>query len=131
MKTMKKPLGKWSIASLAFAAALTACGGGGDDAAGAGALTLSMSSIDLTGVDATSCYNGFAYRVFVFGGVAPYQVMTDVPDALSFDKSEVSDRGGSVDVSANGTCFGKGTIIVVDKLNNRVLLPVTNKVKGG
>ena len=127
MKTITNGAGRWTLVSLALIGALTACGGGGDDEAGAGALTLSMSAIDLKG-GATTCYSGFAYRVFVFGGVAPYKIVTDVPDALLFDTAEVGDRGGSFDVTANGVCFAKGTVIVVDKLNNRILLPVTNVV---
>ena len=115
------------IAALAMSAVIVAgCGGGGDDEAGTGALTLSMSAIDLKGGSATTCYSGFAYRVYVFGGVAPYRVMTDVPDALAFDKEQVADKNGSFDVSGNGVCFAKGTIIVIDKLEKRVLLPVTN-----
>jgi len=126
MKTIMTGAARWTVFSLALVGALTACGGGGDDDAGSGALTLSMSGIDLKGGSATTCYSGFAYRVFVFGGAAPYKVMTDVPDALEFSTPEVGSPGGSFDVSGNGVCFAKGTIIVVDKLNNRVTLPVTN-----
>ena len=126
MKTTMNGLRRWTLISLALVGALTACGGGGDDESGSGALALSMSAIDLKGGSTTTCYSGFAYRVFVFGGVAPYKVMTDVPDALEFNTAEVGDVGGSFDVSGNGVCFQKGTIIVVDKLNNRVSLPVTN-----
>jgi hypothetical protein len=126
MKTIRTGAGRGAFALLALVGALTACGGGGDDDAGAGALTLSMSAIDLKGGSTTTCYSGFAYRVFVFGGAAPYKVMTDVPDALLFSTAEVGDRGGSFDVTANGVCFNKGGIIVTDKLNNRVVLPVTN-----
>jgi hypothetical protein len=121
-------VGRWTLAAIALVAALTACGGGGDDEAGSGALTLSMSAIDLKGGSTSTCYSGFAYRVFVSGGVAPYKVVTDVPDALVFDTSEVGSVGGSFDVSGNGVCFSKGTIIVTDRLNKRVLLPVTNVV---
>lgn len=128
MKTIMTSAGRWTLVSLALVGALTACGGGGDDDAGSGALTLSMSGIDLKGGSTTTCYAGFAYRVSVFGGAAPYKVTTDVPDALLFDTSDVGSVGGSFDVTANGVCFAKGTIIVVDKLNNRVLLPVTNVV---
>ena len=127
MKAIKKYARGLALASLALLGALAACGGGGDDEAGSGTLTTSMTTIDLKGGSTTTCYSGFAYRVFVFGGAAPYQVMTDVPDALVFDKSEVS-AGGSFDVSGNGVCFDKGTIIVVDKLNNRATVAVTNKV---
>ena len=126
MKTIMNSTRRWTLVSLALVGALTACGGGDDDEAGSGALALSMSAIDLKGGSATTCYSGFAYRVFVSGGVAPYKVITDVPDALEFSTPEVGDVGGSFDVSGNGVCFAKGTIIVVDKLNNRVSLPVTN-----
>lgn len=128
MKTIMNGGGRWALATLALVGALTGCGGGGDDEAGSGALTLSMSAIDLKGGSTTSCYSGFAYRVFVFGGAAPYKIATDVPDALEFNTPEVGNPGGSFDVTANGVCFQKGTIIVVDKLNNRILLPVTNVV---
>ncbi len=128
MKTIMNGAGRGALAALALVGALTACGGGGDDEAGSGALTLSMSAIDLKGGSTTTCYSGFAYRVFVFGGVAPYKVTTDVPDALLFNTSDVGDVGGSFDVTANGVCFAKGTIVVVDKLNKRILLPVTNVV---
>ncbi len=128
MKTIMTSAARWTVVSLALVGALTACGGGGDDEAGSGALTLSMSAIDLKGGSTTTCYSGFAYRVFVFGGVAPYKVTTDVPDALLFSTSDVGDVGGSFDVTANGVCFSKGSIIVVDKLNNRIVLPVTNVV---
>ena len=128
MKTIMTSAVRWTVVSLALVGALTACGGGGDDEAGSGALTLSMSAIDLKGGSTTTCYSGFAYRVFVFGGAAPYKVTTDVPDALLFSTSDVGDVGGSFDVAGNGVCFNKGTIIVVDKLNKRILLPVTNVV---
>jgi len=133
MKAMKKYTRGLSLASLALLATLAACGGGGDDEAGSsGTLATSMTSIDLKGGSTTTCYSGFAYRVFVYGGAAPYQVVTDVPDALVFNQNEVSTSvggvGGYFDVSGNGVCFAKGTIIVTDKLNNRTTIAVTNVV---
>ena len=132
MKAMKKYTRGLTLPSLALLASLAACGGGGDDDAGSGTLTTSMSAIDLKGGSTTTCYSGFAYRVFVFGGAAPYQVVTDVPDALVFNKDEKSTSVGSVggyfDVSGNGVCFAKGTIVVTDKLNNRTTIAVTNVV---
>jgi len=132
MKAMKKYTRGLTLASLALLASLAGCGGGGDDDAGSGTLTTSMTSIDLKGGSTTTCYSGFAYRVFVFGGAAPYQVVSDVPDALVFNKNEPSTSVGSVggyfDVSGNGVCFNKGTIVVTDKLNNRTTIAVTNVV---
>ena len=132
MKAMKKYTRGLALASFALLATLAACGGGGDDDAGSGALTTSMTSIDLKGGSTTTCYSGFAYRVFVTGGAAPYQVVTDVPDALVFNQNETTTSVGSVggyfDVSGNGVCFNKGAIIVTDKLNNRATIAVTNVV---
>ena len=132
MKAMKKHTKGLTLASIALLATLAACGGGGDDDAGSGTLTASMTSIDLKGGSTTTCYSGFAYRVFVYGGAAPYQVVTDVPDALVFNQNESSTSvggvGGYFDVSGNGVCFAKGTIVVTDKLNNRTTIAVTNVV---
>jgi len=107
---------------------LSACGGAGDDDSGTGPLATSMTSIDLTGATTSTCYDGFAYRVYVYDGVPPYRIQTDVPDALVFDKTTVGNKGQSFDVSANGVCFAKGSIIVTDQLNKRVQITVTNKV---
>lgn len=108
------------------AATLAACGGSDDNDAGNGALALSPSAIDLTG-GGGACYSGFAYRVSVFGGAGPYSVRTDVPDALEFSRTSV-DKNGTFDVTANGVCFDKGTITVIDQLNNRATLTITNKM---
>ena len=132
MKAMKKYTRGLTLASLALLASLAGCGGGGDDDAGSGALKTSMGSIDLKGGSTTTCFSGFAYRVFVYGGAAPYQVVTDVPDALVFNQNQTSTSvdsvGGYFDVSGNGVCFNKGSIVVTDKLNNRTTIAVTNVV---
>jgi hypothetical protein len=117
--------------ALAPAVLMTACGGGGDAEAGS-PTTFSVSPDTVTftaptGTAAGVCLSGGTSTHFVYGGSAPYRIDNTVPDYLSIDKTEVSDRGGSFTITVTGGCLGPGTINVVDKLDHVVTLTVNNK----
>jgi len=80
-----------------------------------------------TGTAAGTCLAGGTSLIFVYGGTAPYRVDNTVPDYVSIDKTEVSDRGGSFTITVVGGCLSPGNINVVDKLDHVVTLTVNNK----
>lgn len=123
-----------------MAGLLAACGGGGDDEAGAPvALNIQPTTITLTALAAASggppagtCgtqTDVSAGLVYIFGGAAPYKLKNTAPDRVMLDKEEVGDRNGSFSVTylQNGGCFDPVLIVVVDKLNNQVTLTLSNK----
>jgi hypothetical protein len=109
---------------------LSACGGGGDDEAGA-PTALSVQPKDLTvSAGATGpCYDGFVGEVFIYGGAAPYKIDNTFPDSIAFDKSVVNDRGASFKVYyINGNCFDPGVVVITDKLKQQTTLTLHNKL---
>ena len=125
---MKSP--KLTALLLATVSLFSACGGGGDDAAGSPS---AFSTVPTTtsfsapaGTIAGVCLGGGTSQVFVYGGAAPYRIDNTVPAYVVVDKTEVTERGGSFTVTAVGPCLTTGRIVVVDKLNNIVTFSVTN-----
>jgi hypothetical protein len=116
---------------LVMAVSLSACGGGGDDAAGSPvAFTTSPTTTSFTaptGTTAGVCVGGGQAVVFVYGGAAPYRIDNTIPGYATVDKTQVGDRGGSFTVTMTGPCVTAGLINVVDKLNNFVSFSVDNK----
>jgi hypothetical protein len=110
---------------------LTSCGGGGDAEAGSpttfsvvpSAVTFTAPTSAGTGV----CLAGGTSTIFVYGGTAPYRIDNTVPDYVSVDKTSVGERGGSFNITVvAAACLSKGSIVVVDKLDNIVTLTVDN-----
>lgn len=132
MKTQKIQA---TLVLLASATMLASCGGGGDAEAGSpttfsvvpSTVTFSAPVGTATGV----CLAGGTSKIFVYGGTAPYRIDNTIPDYVSVDKTEVSDRGGSFTVSViANACLSKGSIVVVDKLDHIVTLSVDNTAAG-
>jgi len=120
---------------------LTACGGGGDDEAGAPvALNIQPSTVSFqtpktdangTPIPAGLCLAGGSAVIYVYGGAAPYRIDNTASDVLVTDVTTVSDRGGHFTVTvAQGGCLDPGLIVVTDKLNNQVVLTVKNLPNG-
>jgi hypothetical protein len=126
---------------------LTACGGGGDDEAGAPialniqpavvTFTAPKNTIDPTtgqtvAIPAGVCVVGGTSIIYIYGGAAPYRIDNTQPDALSIDVATVSDRGGHFTITVTQpACFDPGLVVVTDKLNNQVVLKVSNKDNTG
>ena len=121
---------KTNVPLLAVVGFLTACGGGGDQNAGAPtAFSLSSNTVTFTapaGTPTGVCSGGGSADIFVYGGAAPYQVNNSFPRYVSVNKTQVIDRGGSFTVTVGGGCLSPGVITVVDNLNNVVTLTVNN-----
>ncbi|MBL8344108.1 MAG: hypothetical protein JNN03_01620 [Rubrivivax sp.] len=121
-------------ALLLTAAALLGSCGVGNDKDEAGSLTafnLQGGTYTLNGAVGV-CPAGAGTnlgRVWVFGGTAPYDVYSTIPDVVTTSKARVEHPEESFDllVVANG-CFTV-TIVVVDKLGRQATLTATG-VKG-
>jgi len=128
MQLRKLPMTLWALAPMVL---LASCGGGGDEEAGSPtAFSVSPSTVTFTaptGTAAGVCLAGGTSLIFVYGGTAPYRIDNTVPDYVSIDKTEVSDRGGSFTITVVGGCLSPGNINVVDKLDHVVTLTVNNK----
>jgi len=127
---MKMQQLKATVLLVATAGLLAACGGGGDQNAGAPtALTLSPNTVTFkpaAGATTGTCSGGGTAVITVLGGAAPYQIVNNFPAYVMVDKSQVSDRGGSFTVTMVGGCLSPGTITVIDALSNFVTLTVNN-----
>lgn len=119
-----------AIPVLVAAAAMTACGGGGDAEAGSPTtFSIVPSTVTFTappvGTSVGTCPAGGTATIFVYGGAAPYRLDNTVPDFIALNTGSVSDRGGSFTITTLGGCVSPGNIVVVDKLGNNVTLTVT------
>lgn len=119
-----------AIPVLIAVAAMSACGGGGDDAAGSPtAFSIVPSEVTFTaplpGTSVGTCPGGGTATIFIYGGTAPYRLDNTVPDVIALNTAMVGDRGGSFTITTLGGCVGPGNITVVDKLGNNVTLTVT------
>jgi hypothetical protein len=119
-----------TLALLAMTTVLltTACGGGNDDDAGSPtAFSTVPSGITFSGAVTDTCPGGGGIAdFFIFGGAAPYQIRNTSPDLMSINKTSVGDRGGSFRVTTlGGGCPSKGTVVVIDNLNNLVTVEVS------
>ena len=118
------------IPALVGAAALSACGGGGDAEAGSPtAFSIVPSTVTFTappaGTSVGTCPGGGTATIYVYGGTAPYRLDNTVPDFIALNTGTVNDRGGSFTLTTLGGCVSPGNIVVVDKLGNNVTLTVT------
>lgn len=121
---------KSTVLLVATLGLLAACGGGGDQNAGAPtALTLSTNTLTFkppAGTPTGTCTGGGTAQIFVYGGAAPYRIDNGFPNYVMVTPSQVSDRGGSFTVTMVGGCLSPGSISVVDALSNIVTLTVNN-----
>jgi hypothetical protein len=123
----------------ALLGSLSGCGGGGDDEAGSPtAFSVQPTTVTVTAAAAVNggpptgqCSAAYAGEFFVYGGTAPYRLNNTAPDAMVLDRTSVSDRGGSFQVSFTGVCLSPALIVIVDKLDNQVVLTLNNKPAGG
>ena len=132
MKTLESSAGSAVLIVAASALMLASCGGGGDDQAGAPvAFSVVPTSSGFTapaGSPTGQCFSGGSSTVFIYGGAAPYHIDNTVPQYLTVDRTTVDDRGGSFNVTVTGPgCLTAGSIVVVDRLNNKVTFTVDNK----
>ena len=121
---------KTIVPLLATVGFLTACGGGGDQAAGSPTV-FSLVPNTLTfkppaGTATGACTGGGTGQIFIYGGAAPYQINNTAPAYVTVSTNQVTDRGGSFTVTVTGGCLSAGQIVVVDNLNHIVTLTVTN-----
>ncbi len=120
---------KTTVLLLAMLGLVAACGGGGDQNAGAPtALTLSAPSITFkpgAGTPTGTCLGGTAL-IYIYGGAAPYRIDNGAPAYMSVTPTQVNDRGGSFTVTAGSVCLSPGIITVVDALSNIVTFTVNN-----
>jgi hypothetical protein len=126
-----------TLLSIALAAVMVGCGGGGDDEAGSPtAFSVQPETKTVTSTEAGgACAVGYVGDFFVYGGTAPYRLNVSDPDAVLLHKSitdptpvtTVSDRGGSFSVSFTGICLAPSSVMIVDKLDNQVVLTLNNK----
>jgi hypothetical protein len=111
---------------------LISCGGGGDQEAGSlTSLSIVPSIITFTAgsdVPKGACSSGGTAEIFIYGGAAPYRLDNTVKDYVVLNKSQVSDRGGSFNLTvAREYCLSPGNIVVVDALDRSVVLKIENK----
>jgi hypothetical protein len=121
------------LLSVAGAAALASCGGGGDESGSPTAFTTVPTDTTFTaptGTPAGICVGGGTQTVFVYGGTAPYRIDNTSPNYLAVDRTTVDNKGGSFNVSAVGPCIATGQIVVVDHLDNQVTVKVSNQPAG-
>ncbi|MES2993588.1 MAG: hypothetical protein V4844_19345 [Pseudomonadota bacterium] len=117
---------------VALLGSLSGCGGGGDDEAGSPtAFSVQPTTATVTSTSSTACSAGYVGEFFVYGGVAPYRLNNTVPDAMVLDRTTVSDRGGSFQVSFTGICVSPALIVIVDKLDNQIVLTLNNNKGSG
>ena len=129
VSTMKQTKIYTNISLLALAASLASCGGGGDDEAGSRTvLSVQPTTTTVTSRSTTACYSGYVGEFFVYGGAAPYRLDNTAPDAMTLDRTTVSDRGGSFKISFTGICIAPALIVIVDNLDKQVVITLNNKV---
>lgn len=111
--------------SLAVLAALSACGGGGNESGSPEELYL---SVDAVTVGATGlCEVGAGPQVHIYGGTPPYKLANSVPDAMRLDKAVVQNSGDSFRITfINGICLKNMPITVEDQMGLLARVSVTN-----
>jgi hypothetical protein len=141
--TMKLKSLTTAVPLLTLISSLLACGGGGDQNAGA-STALSTSPTEFTiSSPSPSCSSGYAGEFFVYGGAAPYRLDNPGPNLISLYKKIVDDKGqerlipttvvdapgGSFHIVYLGGCFDPITLVVVDKLNKQTKITLKNVYK--
>ena len=107
--------------------ALASCGGSSDDEAGSPtAFQTVPTGITFQG-DGVNCLGG-SQQIFVYGGVAPYQLDNTNTSAITLDKSSIGSRGGNFTVTvANGACMTDIPVVVKDALDHVTTVTVSSK----
>ncbi len=111
-------------------ACLVACGVGNDEdeAGGLTAFNVTPTSMTLTGPNATTCGSGFATRVYVNGGTAPYRVTSTLPEDVVVSRGTVEHPGEFFDITlpfAN-TCLTTVPVLVIDKLGRQATVTISS-----
>jgi hypothetical protein len=108
--------------------ALASCGGSSDDEAGSpSAFQTVPSAITFQG-DGVNCLGG-SQQIFVYGGVAPYQIDNTNTSSITLDKSSVGSRGGNFTVTvADGSCMTDIPVVVKDALDHVTTVKVSSKI---
>jgi hypothetical protein len=124
------------IPLLMLVASVAGCGGGDDAEAGSptafavvpSTFTLTAPTVANGGPAVGTCVSGDAGTYYIYGGAAPYRLDNTMPSAVILNKSTVDDAGGSFSVILDGRegCVKNATVVITDKLNNRVLLTLNN-----
>lgn len=110
------------LVSVLVLSALSACGGGGDNAGSATEFSTSPSEFKWTGADgrkdlgipAQCPSGGSSVYVTVIGGQAPFRVHNPVPDLVQIDRTEVTGKDPRFKVTTLGTGCGLVNIAVLD-----------------
>jgi hypothetical protein len=102
---------------------------------GAGILSVVPNGKTTTNGPATGvCSSGVRVTYYIFGGVPPYRVGTQFPDAVSLIGVPVQSNGGSFDAVTNGTCFTGLTFAITDATGRTILdptaIPTVDNVAG-
>ena len=135
-----------AVLSIALAATLAACGGGGDAEAGSPTAfsiqpadkTLTALAQSAGGPATGQCSSGYAGDVAIIGGSAPYSLINTSPEHVLLHRSatdftavsSVSDRNGTFSISFATSCFDPVLVVIADKFDNHVTLTLHNKPSG-
>lgn len=114
--------------SIVFAVTLSACGGGGDVAAGLTDFSVSPSEFKLTAAKGdTSCSNtaGFETIVTIVGGTPPYRVVSANPDGARVSKTEVTGKNPTFKVTTGNGCWDPATVLVLDYHSRSTVFSLT------
>lgn len=110
---------------LALVAALTACGGGGNESGPVESLYVSTPEV-VVGTTG-QCVSGTGPTVHIYGGTPPYRLANSVPNAIRLDKSVVQNSGDSFVLTfINGICLTSMPITIEDQDGRLAKVLVTN-----
>ncbi|MBK9136334.1 MAG: hypothetical protein IPM15_18815 [Betaproteobacteria bacterium] len=115
--------------TLVIAAAVALLGGCGvgndeDEAGSLTAFNVQPAEITITGAPNACPGPGFATRVFVYGGTAPYQVDTTQPGLVNVSTSQVEHPGGFFDITLGAGCMTNIQVVVTDKWGRQQMVSV-------
>lgn len=113
---------------------LAACGGGDKGEAGSPtAFSTVPDEITLSGPNADTCGGGFAGRVFIYGGAAPYRIDNTHPLLVAVSRKTVDNRTGGdayFDVTyLTSACMDNIQLVVTDALDKKVEISLSS-IKG-
>jgi hypothetical protein len=115
------------ICTLSLLVLTSACGGGGDIEDGSQPLSVSATSIEVTGPSAGVCASGSGPIVYVYGGVWPYTLRNPYPEGLILSTQRIEGPGQGTRLSFTGACFTTLALLIIDQSGRSISLSVTNK----
>jgi hypothetical protein len=116
---------KMSMVSLV--AVLSACGGGGDIEDGSQPLSVSATSVEVTGPSAGICASGTGPIIYVYGGVWPYTLRNPYPEGLVLGTQRIEGPGQGTRLSFTGACFTTLALLIIDQSGKSISVSVTNR----